>query len=198
MARTLTGMLLGMGLIYLFCETSGRNAVAVTQETKTAELKPARIALIDMAKIFKNSRTFEKGRQSLLDGELGEAQETAKSMYNALLQMKKELDQTERGAEERAGLEAKMKVKAAEYEKFRVELQRNLAKAEAKIYVEVYESAASEVAAYAREHSIDLVIRFNADPLEKEDPAKVMSGMNRQVIYENGLDITDEIIAAMK
>ena len=63
--------------------------------------------------------------------------------------------------------------------------------------MKIYRVAAREIAAYAQSHRIDLVIRHNSEPLNDEDPQKLLQSLNREVVYENKLDITDEIIAGM-
>lgn len=197
MARTLTGMMLGLGLMYLLCSGANQHASARFRNAKIEEPRSTRVALIDMGKIFKISRSFEKKRDSL-KAEIEESTTKFKSLQEKLQQLKKEHDSADQGSEEKASLERQLKTKAAEFEKLRGEEQRRFLKAEAQIYLEVYEDICTVTSTYAREHEIDLVIRTNSEPLEKDDPTKMLTGMNRIVIYENSLDITDEIIAAMK
>jgi Skp family chaperone for outer membrane proteins len=197
MSKMMSGMLFGFGIALVVCGTSFRSATADPTEAKPGAAKPTRIALVDMAKVFKTSRMFETKRDAL-KREISESEDSAKSMVAVLQQLKMKYDTLEKGTEERDELEKQLKAKSAEFEKYRRDVSAKFLKKESKIYLEVYEAATAEVSNHARAHDIDLVIRFTSDPLDEEDPQKLLQGMNRQVIYDNGLDITDEIIAAMK
>lgn len=50
-------------------------------------------------------------------------------------------------------------------------------------------------ATYAEKHGIELVLRFNGEPIERNNLQTVMQQLNRQVVFNNkGIDITDEIL----
>ena len=194
MAKTVSGMLFGLGVLLVVCSIANRGATA---DPKAASAPPTRVALIDMAKVFKNSRLFLSKRDAL-KRQITETEESAKSTQTELLQMKKRLDALEQGTDKRADLEVTLKTKTAEFEKFRQSAQKRFLKLEAEIYREIYDLITTTVANHAREHDIDLVVRFKSDPIAEDDPAKMLEEFNRLVIYETGLDITDEIIAAIK
>jgi hypothetical protein len=66
------------------------------------------------------------------------------------------------------------------------------------MYVEAYGLIADAVAAYAKSHEIDLVIRFNSENIDAtKQPNQLLESLNRSVVYENNLDITEAIIAAV-
>lgn len=197
MSKMMSGMLFGLGIALVVSGTTLRSATADPTGAKRDAAQPTRIALVDMAKVFKSSRLFET-RRDVLKREIMESEETAKSMLVALQQMKKRYDALDKGAEERDELEKQLKIKFTELETYRKDESARFLKKESEIYLEVYDVVSSEVANHARAHGIDLVIRFNIEPIKDEDPKKLLQNMNRQVIYENGLDITDEIIAALK
>src|SRR5579871_1124325 len=101
MAKMLPGMLLGMALVVVVSGSLERSATADPQESKPKENRPTRIALIDMAKVFKNFKLFEKKREDL-KAEITESEEFAKTIQSDVLQMKKEYDRLEKDNEERA------------------------------------------------------------------------------------------------
>src|SRR3569623_2620643 len=65
---------------------------------------------------------------------------------------------------------------------------------EALIYLETYESVLAIISDYAEEQKIGLVLRFTDSPIERADLQKVMQQLNRQVLYQKGADITQEIL----
>lgn len=192
MLKVMAGVFLGLGIVFLAGSMPGRVANAVP----TTGDRPTRVALVDMAKIFKTSRAFESKRDAL-KRKIAESTETVKTMAAEIQQKKKRWETLERGSDERAELEEELKSKVAEFEKFRHGETQRFQKIESEIYREVYDLASEEITGYAKSHEIDLVLRFNSEPID-EDPQKALQGMNRQIVYENGLDITEEIIAALK
>lgn len=103
------------------------------------------------------------------------------------------------GSEEKKELETRLKSTYAEFEKLSNSVRKKLFDEESKIYLEVYNKVAQEIATYAQTHDIDLVVRTSTEPLNaKMEPMALMQNLNRIVVYENKLDITEEIIAILK
>jgi Skp family chaperone for outer membrane proteins len=66
---------------------------------------------------------------------------------------------------------------------------------EAAIYRRVYKAMETTVADYARTGGIALVIRFNYIEMnDKSDRKTILAAVNRAIVFEDGVDITDEII----
>jgi Skp family chaperone for outer membrane proteins len=84
----------------------------------------------------------------------------------------------------RAELQAKMALQKREF------LQR-----EAKIYYNVYTEIMQEVQYYCQANNVGLVLSFNGDKINPENPDEVLRGINRQVVnYNPDLDITPTIL----
>ncbi|MGH7136000.1 MAG: hypothetical protein ACREHD_09685, partial [Pirellulales bacterium] len=93
-------------------------------------------------------------------------------------------------------IERKRKIEA---ESADLELQVQLNKKdfferEAAIYLEVYQEIMKDVATYADARGITLVMRFNGDNIDLNDPSGVAKELNKLIIYHKGIDITDEIL----
>ena len=65
---------------------------------------------------------------------------------------------------------------------------------EARVYYRVYREIEQTVAIFAQRNRIGLVLRFNGDEMKEDDRASVLQGVNRAVVYQQGLDITDLIL----
>ena len=68
---------------------------------------------------------------------------------------------------------------------------------EARVYFHVYRDIEQVVAQFAQRYRIDLVLRFNGDPMKEDDRASVLQGVNRAIVYQNGRDITQSILAEL-
>ncbi len=199
MARPLSMMLIGAAICWFLGGTLNRPATADPTPDSTKQSSPTestKIALVDVGRIFKGSKQFERMRSSL-QVEIKDSEETAKQMHAEILQMGKRYKELERGSEEQKELEVQLKRKQAEFEEFKKETTRRFKKEESAVFLKIFQQVTKEVANYAQAHHIDLVMRHNPEPFDTEDIATQMQYMNKMILFENKLDITDEIIAAM-
>ena len=96
----------------------------------------------------------------------------------------------------------KLQVQAA---KLQADLQQfvnteraNLQKKEADVYLVFYRELDAVVGKYAKEHGIKLVMRQQDTSLDdNQSQQDILKLLNRNIIYEDGLDITDEILKAL-
>ncbi|HVA48697.1 MAG TPA: hypothetical protein VNH11_20195 [Pirellulales bacterium] len=74
------------------------------------------------------------------------------------------------------------------------EQKRDFFEREARMYLEIYQEIMAEVGKYSDARGIGLVMRFNGDPLDENDPAGIQKQLNKAILYHKGIDITDDII----
>ena len=197
MNRMLSGLFYGLGIVVFASVINGTRVKAEPEKDTARKRPPTCVAVIDMSKVFKASRDFETRREEL-KSKIGEAEVAAKEMQSAIQLLKTSSDKLEKGSEEKAEVDRQLKQKTAEFETYRRGEAARFMKLESEIYREVYESVTAEIATYAKEHGIDLIIRCNADSLNDADtPQKIMEGIKKNVIYHHDVDITEDIIAAM-
>lgn len=200
MARFFSAMLVGAMLCFVFAPAMRSHADAVTEtrnDSKVSQQSGTRIALVDMARVFKASKLFNNERETLKD-KIADSEKSAVQLNEEIKRLEKKLPNAEQGSDERKEIERKLKASKQEFEKFRQEKSRAFLTEESKIYLSVYEKVQAEVEVYAKAHDIDLVMRTNSEQVNSNmEPNMLLQNMNRQVIYENKLDITDEIIAAV-
>ena len=71
-------------------------------------------------------------------------------------------------------------------------------KQESTIYLAFYRTVDDEVAKYAKAKGLKLVLRQQDSSLDENQPlAELLKSLNRSIIYQDGLDITDEILKAL-
>ena len=64
---------------------------------------------------------------------------------------------------------------------------------EAQLYYNTYLEVQSVVASFAKQNNITLVLRFDSSPIDQTNRASVSAGVNRFIVYQNSLDITELI-----
>ncbi|MEI8021099.1 MAG: OmpH family outer membrane protein [Schlesneria sp.] len=156
-----------------------------------------KIAVVDLNLVLNKSKSLQQSLGAL-KLKVSEGEEVGKKKVAEIQQLTQRLMGLEKGSEEYKDLEFRLQRKTKEFEEFRQDGIRKFNKEESEAYLRAYRIAAREIANYAQAHKIDLVTRFHRNNFEDNNPATVLPTLNgMQVLYENNLDITDEIISAM-
>ena len=199
MAKFLSTMLVGVCLSGLFFGALSRHATAdpsADAEKKDTPSAATRIAVIDSARVYTKSKIYQQ-YQNEWKTKVSESQETSRKLIKEIQQLTEKRKGLDQGSEERKELENLLKRKQAELSEFHAGEAKKFQKEQATIYLTIYQKVVPEIATYAQAHGIDLVLAKQPEPVKEDDPVKLLQSLSRNVIYENKLDITDEIIEAM-
>ncbi len=151
------------------------------------------VALIDINKVFEKHGEFQERFKALGERFKG-LEKSAKTEQTKILRMKDDLEKFNPGTPQYKEKEAELAKSDSE---LRVQLtleQKALAEEEAKIYYETYKQVEEVTADFAARYRIGLVLRHSGSEMKPEDPNSVRMGLMKMVIYQKGLDITDQII----
>jgi Skp family chaperone for outer membrane proteins len=93
-----------------------------------------------------------------------------------------------------------------QFVKLQTELQQFIAneqqaqhKKQAAVYVTFFRQLDAEISKYAKAHGIKLVLRQHATSYDEGQPLQeILKALNRAILYEDGLDITDEILKSLE
>ena len=158
---------------------------------------PHKVGLIDMAFVFKNYKKFETLREDL-KVEIAQSEEQAKEMQKEIVEYQQKLKDLKEGGAEYTKLEQQAVKKAAEFENFRRQMSREFLKKESQIYLQVYNEVSRMAEKYATHFNYTLIIRFNREDLDTENPQALLQGMNRQVVYYRpNEDITTPVLESL-
>ena len=128
-----------------------------------------RIALVDVAKVFK-----------------------AHTRFNASLeQMKKDAEMFQ------TMMRTEQNKLAAELQVTQSQKGRDISEKEARLYFDTYVEVTQQIANYADRNGIGLVLRYNSAPIDAADRKSVIEGVNREIVFQVGRDITDQVIATI-
>lgn len=157
---------------------------------------PTRVALVDLAHIFENHDKFKQKNEALrLEVEQAERQlkmrkDELQAAADSLKALPKESDQAKKLEEQIALDTAQMTVDVGKQKK-------QFYETEATIYYDCYREVMAEVERYAKARGINLVMRFSRDPYNPADPQGLQKELNKAVLYQEGIDITDEILQSV-
>jgi|GEM_PF-2521334 len=194
MSKYLSAVLIGFVLCLLTGGNLSRRATADTAaDSKSA---PTRVAVVDMSKVYSSSKFLQKERDGLKE-RVAEMQETVQKMNRDVQEQVKKWRGLEPGSEERKELEAKIKKAQTDVQEYHRTTNVKLMKDQADVFLQTYRKAMPEIANFSQAHGIDLVLQNQPDPVDEGDPMKLLSSLNRAVLYENKLDITEDVISAL-
>jgi hypothetical protein len=101
------------------------------------------------------------------------------------------------GSAERRKLEAEYNERQT-YLRVEMETKRTgFLRKEAEIYAVRYREVEKAVRRTAVQRELRLVLRFSSDALNDKDRTSVLQAVNRPVVFQDQLDITDEVIATV-
>jgi Skp family chaperone for outer membrane proteins len=154
------------------------------------------IRVVDLARVFQAYKPLTDRREEHAR-EVRKADEEAKGLLADLNRLNEDLKLKKEGSAEHRRLVEEIQKKRREFETFRQQEQQRLIRLESELYAKAYERVVEEIQKYAEAHDLQLVLRHHGGTLEGKTPQETMAGLNRLVLYQNALDITDEIVNAM-
>lgn len=180
----------------------GKAAIAMAIVSLTA-LAPAaasaedgghRIAVVDVAYIFKNHPAIKsqvkqvEGDLKSYDTELKGKREALKQAAAKLKTFKPSSPDYAKQEEQVASMESRLRLDMARKRK-------ELAEAEARIYYENYQRIAEGVKFLANHYDIDLVLRYNSEPMNVAQSESVIRGVMKNVVFhDEALDMTQGVM----
>ena len=153
-----------------------------------------KIAVVDISYIFKEHGRFKqqieamKQRMTALDKQFtGEreaiaAKEQERNRYKPNTQEFKNLDN------QVTQMKANLAVRAEQE-------QKTILQEEANMYYQTYLEVQDSIKLYAERHDLALVLRFDGDEVDPAVRQDIIRGINRNVVYQNFIDITPDILA---
>ncbi len=198
------GFLLGaVVLAAAFGRLAGQlEATADDPDAKTAggvnrqHLAETHVAVLDVSRVLKQCDRFND-QLAELKREVAGLEEEVRVRQTEGTDLVNKLKDLKRGTPEYDEVEADIARKRADVQLFVAQTRKRMMQAEADLYAEVYTMLEQVVAEYARTNEIHLVLRGNPADEDAKTPQEVLRQVNRGIVHQSGLDITDDIVKAM-
>jgi hypothetical protein len=155
------------------------------------------VAVVDINYLFKNHQGFKQSMDAL-KARVESADASLRARHEALAKERDKLSQFKPGSPNYKQLEQQVADAAA---KMQVDMQlqkKEFLEEEARVYFDTYRQIQEVIADYANRNRIGLVLRFSRDPIDREDRQSVLAGVNRPIVYESGMDITNDILSNLE
>ena len=150
-------------------------------------------AVIDIPYIFKNHARF-KAQINDIKTDIDGYKEFVDAEQNKIRKEREKLDQFKPGTQEYKQVEENVARMGVELQLAGAKRQKDFMEREAMIYYNAYREVETAVSEFAARSGISLVLRYSAEPMDPTKKETIMQGINRIVVYQNRLDITQYII----
>jgi len=170
--------------------------VLSSQSLHAQEGKTGLVAILDVAKVFKDNTVFDgkmkaiKSEAEGLKAQITQEQETIKARAQGLTSF-------EIGSPERNKLEGDLEQQQTALRTKARQLETELLNKEALVYYETYQQMQTIVGSLANQYGISLVLRFDSEEINPNNRTEVIKGVNRAVVYHRQLDLTKAVTDAM-
>lgn len=171
--------------------------VAAAAQPSAPRTSPPNVAVIDIGYIFKNHERFKNSLETIKK-DFEDFEKYVRDQQQQLAAKAEELKAKPAGSPEYRQLEEQI---ADTTTKLRLEVgrkQKDRVDQEAKVYFNAYKEIEWYVQRFADRYQIDLVVRFNSEDMDPNKPDSVLQGINKFIVYNRGLDISNQILNELK
>lgn len=180
----------------LFVAITVVSTVLTSQSLNAQEGKPGLVAILDVAKVFKENKVFD-GKMAAIKAEADRLKKQITDEQEAIKGRAQGLTKYEIGSVERNNLEGQLEQEQTKLRTKARQLETSLLNREALVYYETYQQMQSVVGSLANQYGISLVLRFDSEKIDATNRAEVIKGVNRAVVYHRQLDLTNAVTEAM-
>jgi Skp family chaperone for outer membrane proteins len=151
------------------------------------------VAVIDVAHIFKNHVRFNASMNDMkrdidaFDAAMREESLKLQKKVEVMQSFAPSSNEFKKADEELAHLKSDFQIRVQAK-------KREFLEQEARVYYGIYREVEDAVASFAQRNRIGLVLRYTGDEMKPEDRASVLSGVNKPVVYQQNLDITQHVL----
>ena len=187
-----------VGATTLFLITAVFNLSAVNQtNAQNVGAPQSRVAVIDIKYILENHVGFKKEMEGL-KSQFDEAGEELKSERLRINNLEMKLREVKPSTLDYNQLDEEVNRAKSEWTLNANKQKKEIRKTESKILWDVYYEVKTETKRYCEQNRIDLVISFNGEPIDPEQPQQVVRGVSKPIVYHHpGIDITPHILASL-
>jgi Skp family chaperone for outer membrane proteins len=168
----------------------------VAQDTPTSP-SAGLVAVLDVAKVFEKNTRFQS-RLEEIKNEAAQITAKLETDQESLRQQAKLLPETFKpGSDEFRQKEAELEQQLVALRSEGRQANTDLLNREAKIYYDTYVEMHQVVTSLSAKWGISLVIRFDSSAVDATNRTDVVKAVNRAVVFQKDLDLTDYVVDAM-
>lgn len=183
------------GLGYLFAAPATR-----AKESGGVLARPVdgfRAATIDINLLFKGDPKFIRLREELTSN-VQAAEKELRGKNEQLEAKKQQLVKLAQSSDAFRKLKTELEIEAALLQSSLQEQKTALARQESEVYWTCYQDMSRLIEEYCEQHGIQMVVRAMKEPIDPKNPQDIAKELNRQVVYDKGIDLTETILQQLQ
>jgi Skp family chaperone for outer membrane proteins len=154
------------------------------------------VAVLDVALVFEKNPSF-KQRMDALTAEADQFKAKMEAEQSSIRKKAEQLNTFAPDSIEYRQLESELAQQTTTLQTLARQTNNDFLNREAQVYFETYTQMQQVVAAIAAKYNICLVLKFESTPIDSNDRGDVIKGVNRNIVYQKELDLTDLVIRDM-
>jgi Skp family chaperone for outer membrane proteins len=181
-------------ILAIVVSVGGLISLAVAQQP-AGRAQSGALAVIDISRIFKSHTRF-KLQMEELKRDVQAAETKVRQEREEITKLATEVLPTfQKGTQQYSEMEEQIADRQAKLAVAMNRQKSEFMQREATIYHNVYQEIWQAADYFCRQNKIDMVLRFNGDPVDVQRPDSVMAHITKQVVwFDPGLDITPQIL----
>ncbi len=188
-----TQVLAALAVMFVAASTGGS---ALAQSAASANTSKYGIAVVDISYVFKNHQRFRASLQAVekkfkaVNEGLNSRKQSILTAQQGQAQFKPGSTEFKQRDEQILKMKADLQVEAAQQ-------QKRFAEASATAYYDAYKEINQAISYYAKRNNVALVLRFNGDEADPNNPESVMRTISKPIQFQNQVDITPDILSML-
>lgn len=162
-----------------------------------AELRPCDLAVVDLGLLFKKDVKFNEQMEAMRRG-VEDAEEVATTMREALEVRKNKLPELVVGSDEYKKAKSLISIETSQLTAYEKEKKQEFMSRESLNYHECHQRIMKLIERHCEVYGTRCVLRFTREAIDANDPQSILKNINRSILYEKNIDITDAIIESLK
>jgi len=154
------------------------------------------LAVIDVAQVFKQYEAF-LDQMNAMKLEVAEFEKEIKRQKDQVNVLAQQLEQLAPRTQPFENLERQVNELKATLQVDVTLKRKRILEREGRLYAKTYLEIQAEVAHVARKRGIRLVVRYDSAPIDQENRDSILKGVNRYVVFQDKIDITEEVIEGL-
>jgi Skp family chaperone for outer membrane proteins len=152
-----------------------------------------RIAVLNVPEIFKKHDRFKAWMEEL-KRDVQAAENLVRDERKKIGDLEERLQEFQKGTQAYNDMSEDITKRKADLT-VKVQIQgKQFQQRQAKIYYSVYQEILSATQYFCQQHAIDLVLQIKGDAVDPDQGESVLALIQRQVVWQDRLDITDAIL----
>ena len=164
----------------------------------TCAAEPLGVALVNIDRILKDFKPLNE-KLDPLKAEAKELDAAVQVRQGEIEMAANKLRQTQPGSPDQQRLQIQLVKLQTDLQQFVAKGRHDLQNKEAAVYLAFFRQLDAEISKYAKAHGLKLVLRqYETSFEEGQSLPDVAKALNRTILYEEGLDITDAMLKALQ